>query len=72
MGRPKNADRSQIAVETLTIRLSAEESRWLEALVEMKERDRSDDGDRVTKASFVRRLIRREARLGGLIHAQKK
>ena len=66
MPRPRTEDRSQVAEETLTIRLTAEESSWLDRLVQERERDVSDAGGRVTRASLVRSLIRREARAAKL------
>jgi hypothetical protein len=72
MGRPRTKDRSKLAAETLTIRLSVDESEWLDTLVERRSRELSDDGARVTKASFVRGLIRRAARASKLIPADRK
>ena len=66
MARPRKENRDEVAGETLTLRLTAEERLWLQKLVELRAGELADAGGRVSKASFVRGLIRREARAAGI------
>lgn len=54
---------------TLTLRLSQEDRSLLDRLVEQRAAELIDDGIEVTAASYVRGLIRREARARGLLDA---
>lgn len=54
---------------TLTLRLSHEDRSLLDRLVEQRAAELIDDGIEVTAASYVRGLIRREARARGLLDA---
>lgn len=62
MGRPPK-DRSGPAGETLTIRLTADDRAALNELVAAKAAELADDAVEVTATSYIRAIIRREARL---------
>lgn len=62
MGRPPK-DRSGPAGETLTIRLTADDRALLDELVAAKAAELADDAVEVTATSYIRAIIRREARL---------
>ncbi|MFO0756639.1 MAG: helix-turn-helix transcriptional regulator [Byssovorax sp.] len=66
MGRPPK-DRSGPATETLTLRLSTADRALLDKLVLLRAEELVDEAVEVTAASFVRTLIRREARARGLL-----
>ncbi len=69
MGRPKKTDRSSVAVETLTLRLTSEDRRLLDELVRLRTHELADDAITLTAASYVRGLIKREAKAKGLVPA---
>ena len=55
------------ATETLTLRLTREDRALLDRLIALRAADLADDGIDVSAASYVRGLIRREARAKGLL-----
>ncbi len=67
MARAARGDRTSIADSTLTLRLTREDRALLHELVARRARDATDEGIQVTSASYVRGLIRREARALGLL-----
>ena len=70
MGRPKKANRSEVAGLTLTLRLTSEDRKLLNELVGLRATELADDGGAVTMASLVRSLIKREARTKGLLPSE--
>jgi hypothetical protein len=69
MARPLKQDRSSVATDTLTLRLSPDDRAMLDRLVALRAVELVDEGIEVTAASFVRGLIRREAKARGLLDA---
>jgi hypothetical protein len=69
MARPLKQDRSSVATDTLTLRLSPDDRAMLDRLVAHRAAELADEGIEVTAASFVRGLIRREAKVRGLLDA---
>jgi transcriptional regulator with XRE-family HTH domain len=69
MARPPKQDRSSVATDTLTLRLSPDDRAMLNRLVAHRAAELVDEGIEVTAASFVRGLIRREAKARGLLDA---
>jgi hypothetical protein len=69
MARPPKQDRSSVATDTLTLRLSPDDRAMLDRLVAYRAAELADEGIEVTAASFVRGLIRREAKARGLLDA---
>jgi hypothetical protein len=69
MARPLKQDRSSVATDTLTLRLSPDDRAMLDRLVAHRAAELVDEGIEVTAASFVRSLIRREAKARGLLDA---
>ncbi len=69
MARPPKQDRSSVATDTLTLRLSPDDRALLDRLVAHRAAELSDEGIDVTAASFVRGLIRREGKARGLLDA---
>jgi hypothetical protein len=69
MARPPKQDRSSVATDTLTLRLSPDDRAMLDRLVAHRAAELADEGIEVTAASFVRGLIRREAKARGLLDA---
>ena len=67
MARPLKQDRSSVATDTLTLRLSPDDRAMLDRLVAHRAAELADEGIEVTAASFVRGLIRREAKARGLL-----
>lgn len=65
MARPLKENRSMVQDTTLTLRLSTADRTTLDRLVEREAEALADRGIEVTAASFVRGLIRREARTLG-------
>jgi hypothetical protein len=66
MARPRQKDRSKVANETLTIRLTAHERALLDALVARRRGTLEAEGGKVSAASYVRGLILRVAYAEGL------
>jgi hypothetical protein len=69
MARPPKQDRDSIATDTLTLRLSPDDRGLLDRLVAQRAAELAEEGIDVTAASFVRGLIRREAKARGLLDA---
>jgi hypothetical protein len=69
MARPPKQDRSSVATDTLTLRLSPDDRAMLDRLVAHRAAELADEGIEVTAASFVRGLIRREAKARGFLDA---
>jgi hypothetical protein len=69
MARPLKQDRSSVATDTLTLRLSPDDRAMLDRLVAHRAAELAEEGIDVTAASFVRGLIRREAKARGLLDA---
>jgi helix-turn-helix protein len=67
MARPPKQDRSSVATDTLTLRLSPDDRALLDRLVAHRAAELADEGIEVTAASFVRGLIRREGKARGLL-----
>ncbi len=67
MARPPKQDRSSVATDTLTLRLSPDDRAMLDRLVAHRAAELAEEGIEVTAASFVRGLIRREAKARGLL-----
>ena len=67
MATTSKADRGETATETLTLRLTHEDRTLLDKLVALRAADLADEGIGVTAASYVRGLIRRDARAKGLL-----
>ena len=67
MSRPPKQDRASVATDTLTLRLSPDDRALLDRLIEHRAAELADEGIEVTAASFVRGLIRREAKARGLL-----
>jgi hypothetical protein len=66
MGRPPK-DRTGPATEALSLRLTPEDRALLNRLVTMRSEELSDEAVEVTATSYVRALIRREARAKGIL-----
>jgi hypothetical protein len=66
MARAARDDRRTIADATLTLRLTREDRALLDELVARRASEVAAEGMQVTVASYVRGLIRREARARGL------
>ncbi len=69
MARPRKQDRSSVATDTLTVRLSPDDRAMRDRLVAHRAAELAEEGIEVTAASFVRGLIRREAKARGLLDA---
>jgi hypothetical protein len=65
-GRPAREDRSTIAGAALQVRVTPAERETLERLVTLRNEELAEEGARFTASSFLRWLIRREARLKGI------
>jgi hypothetical protein len=66
MGRPPK-DRAGPATEALSLRLTPEDRGLLNRLVALRSEELSDEAVEVTATSYVRALIRREARAKGIL-----
>jgi hypothetical protein len=66
MGRPPK-DRAGAATATLTLRLTPDDRALLDQLVALRAEELADEAVEVTATSYVRALIRREARAKGLL-----
>lgn len=69
--RTKTETRAAIDA-TLTLRLTQQDRALLHQLVALRTRDLQDSGVEVTAASYVRGLIRHEARLAGLLDGEPR
>jgi hypothetical protein len=67
MTRPSNDQRRNVVDATLTLRLTQHDRELLQALVALQASEMADLGVEVTAASYVRGLIRHEARAKGLL-----
>jgi hypothetical protein len=67
MTRSTNENGRQVVNATLTLRLTQHDRELLQALVELQAVEMADTGVEVTVASYVRGLIRHEARTKGLL-----
>jgi hypothetical protein len=67
MTRPSTESRRSVADATLTLRLTQHDRELLQALVALQASEMADLGVEVTAASYVRGLIRHEARAKGLL-----
>lgn len=66
MTRKPREDRNSIVDSTLTLRLTREDRMLLDELVGRRLRQARRDGMEITRASFVRALIRKEAEAQGV------
>ena len=66
MARPARANRERIVDTTLTLRLTHDDRKLLEQLVELRSTELIEEGLEPSAASYLRGLIRREAALKGL------
>jgi len=67
MARPPLENRRNVADATLTLRLTRQDRELLQELVALKAEELVDSGMEATAASYVRGLIRHEARAKGLL-----
>ncbi len=67
MTRPTHENGRNVVSATLTLRLTPHDRELLQALVALQAAEMSDTGVEVTAASYVRGLIRHEARTKGLL-----
>jgi DNA-binding XRE family transcriptional regulator len=65
-GRPAREDRSTIAGAALQVRVTPAERETLERLVTLRNEELADEGAHFTASSFIRYLLRREARAKGI------
>jgi hypothetical protein len=64
-------NRHNVVDATLTLRLTQQDRELLQELVALKAAELADTGMEATAASFVRGLIRHEARAKGLVPAER-
>ena len=67
MARPPLENRRNVVDTTLTLRLTRQDRELLQELVALKAAEFVDTGMEATAASYVRGLIRHEARAKGLL-----
>jgi len=67
MTKLTHVDRRSVADATLTLRLTQQDRALLQELIALQAVEMIDTGMEVTAASYVRGLIRHEARLQGLL-----
>lgn len=67
MARPARTDRTTVASTTLTIRITEDERRALDALVARRSAEVTDAGGQISAAGVVRALIRRAAADAGVL-----
>jgi hypothetical protein len=67
MARPPLENRRNVVEMTLTLRLTRQDRELLQELVAVRAAEMADTGMEVTAASYVRGLIRHEARVKGLL-----
>lgn len=67
MGRPPKDREAGAATTTLTLRLTPDDRALLDELVALRAAELADEAVEVTATSYVRGLIRREARAKGLL-----
>jgi hypothetical protein len=69
VARPPIENRRAVVDTTLTLRLTRQDRELLQELVALKAAELVDSGMEATAASYVRGLIRQEARARGLLSA---
>ena len=69
MMKPNHDIHRSVADATLTLRLTQNDRELLQELVALKAAEMEDTGVEVTAASYVRGLIRHEAKAKGLVGA---
>lgn len=67
MPRPSLENRRNVVDTTLTLRVTRQDRELLHQLVALKAAELADTGMEATAASYVRGLIRQEARAKGLL-----
>ncbi len=67
MPRPPPENRRDVVDATLTLRLTQHDRELLQALVALQAQEMADTGVEVSAASYVRGLIRHEARAKGVL-----
>lgn len=67
MARPPIENRRSVVDTTLTLRLTREDRELLQKLVALRAAEIVETGMEATAASYVRGLIRHEARMKGLL-----
>lgn len=75
MARPRTQNHRNVIDATLTLRITKHDRELLQELVALEAAELSDKGLEPTAASYVRGLIRHEARLKGLLpseHPEKR
>ncbi|HSY25314.1 MAG TPA: hypothetical protein VK841_24480 [Polyangiaceae bacterium] len=72
MARPSLENRRDVVSTTLTLRLTPQDRALLQQLVALKDEELIDSGANATAASYVRGLIRHEARVKGLVPSERK
>jgi hypothetical protein len=72
MARPSLENRRDVVSTTLTLRLTPQDRALLQQLVALKDEELIDSGANATAASYVRGLIRHEARMKGLVPSERK
>jgi hypothetical protein len=72
MARPPLENRRDVVSATLTLRLTLQDRALLQQLVALMDEELIDSGANATAASYVRGLIRREARMKGLVPSERK
>lgn len=71
MARPRTQNRRNVVDATLTLRITRQDRELLQELVALEAEELSDKGLEPTAASYVRGLIRHEARIKGLIPSEQ-
>ena len=71
MARPPIENRRNVVDTTLTLRLTRQDRELLQQLVELQADELADTGMETTAASYVRGLIRHEARAKGLLGSDR-
>ena len=72
MVRPFMQNRHSVVDATLTLRLTQQDRELLQELVALKAAELIDTGMEATAASYVRGLIRHEARTKGLVSSDRQ
>jgi hypothetical protein len=70
MARPPLENRRNVVDTTLTLRLTRQDRELLQKLVALRAEELVDTGLEATAASYVRGLIRHEARVKGLLASE--
>jgi hypothetical protein len=72
MARPPLENRRNVVEMTLTLRLTRHDRALLQELVALRAEEMADSGGEVTAASYVRGLIRHDARDKGLLSLERE